>query len=241
MYIDGDGDWVDAQRGVTFTSPTVHVLPYRDIRAQVEEQWYFTSCPREGDAVVDVGAGIGEGVIVLSRQVGPKGRVLAIEAHPRTFRCLEKNIKRNRLANVTAVHVAASDCDGELGMTDRLDHHIGNRVVEHGGAIRIKARRLGAILLEHGFVTPSIVKINIEGAETKALAGMAELLPDVRQLVVACHDFLADEGGSEELRTRADVARLLAASGFDVTLRDGDPRPWMRDHVYADRGRSPDR
>ena len=46
--------------------------------------------PKPGDTVVDVGAGMGDDTLVFSRMVGPSGRVFSFEAHPDTFRCLQK-------------------------------------------------------------------------------------------------------------------------------------------------------
>ena len=48
----------------------------------------------------DVGAGKGEDTMVFSKAVGLKGRVLAVEAHPITFRCLELFRELNDLSNV---------------------------------------------------------------------------------------------------------------------------------------------
>ena len=41
-------------------------------------------------AILDIGAGVGEDTLAFSKDVGPGGRVLSVEAHPGTFRMLEK-------------------------------------------------------------------------------------------------------------------------------------------------------
>lgn len=47
-----------------------------------------------------------------------------------------------------------------------------------------------------------------------------------------CHDFLADEGGPDELRSRAAVVAFLEQRGFIVSLHgsDGD---FIRSYVYG--------
>jgi hypothetical protein len=78
-----------------------------------------------------------------------------------------------------------------------------------------------------------LLKVNIEGAEVAALRGLGPLLAKTRYLCIACHDFLADEGGPETLRTKAAVCELLIGHGFDVQTRDDAPDPWTRDCVYG--------
>ena len=75
--------------------------------------------------------------------------------------------------------------------------------------------------------------MNIEGAERLAIAGLDGLIGDIRHVCISCHDFLADDGGSERLRTKALVRAFLVEHGFDVTTRDDAPDPWTRDYLYG--------
>jgi hypothetical protein len=63
---------------------------------------------------------------------------------------------------------------------------------------------------------------------------MAEALRRTRVLCVSCHDFLADAGGDESLRTKAEVKHFLLESGLRVVewLETGQP-PFLRDQVWA--------
>jgi hypothetical protein len=71
---------------------------------------------RPGEVVIDVGAHVGKYSVLLSRRVGPTGRVLAVEANPETFAALEQNLRLNRRSNVQAVHGAAWNADGTMGL-----------------------------------------------------------------------------------------------------------------------------
>ena len=62
--------------------------------------------PKEGDTVVDVGAHIGHYTIIASKRVGPNGKVIAIEADPRNWDMLNRNIKLNQLTNVISLNYA---------------------------------------------------------------------------------------------------------------------------------------
>ncbi|WP_207462510.1 tetratricopeptide repeat protein [Azospirillum sp. SYSU D00513] len=77
---------------------------------------------REGDAVVDAGAGIGVHAAAFGRAVGPVGRVLAAEESPALFECLVRTIAANGLENVTAPLEAGKRLEEALdaGPADRL-------------------------------------------------------------------------------------------------------------------------
>ena len=94
-------------------------------------------------------------------------------------------------------------------------------------------RRLDGIAAELGVERVDLLKLNIEGAERDALAGMPDLIERTRHVCISCHDFLADRGGSDELRTKAFVRQFLLERGFTLTNRDNAPDPWTRDYVYG--------
>jgi hypothetical protein len=80
--------------------------------------------------------------------------------------------------------------------------------------------------------------MNIEGAERLAIRGVGALLANTRHVCISCHDFLADDGGSEKLRTKAFVHEFLVEHGFEVSTRDDAPDPWTRDYLYGVNTRS---
>jgi len=64
-----------------------------------------------GDTVLDIGASIGVFTRLLSRCVGPKGKVYSFEPIPQTFDFLQNDIRKLGLSNVEALNFAASDTD----------------------------------------------------------------------------------------------------------------------------------
>ena len=81
----------------------------------------------------------------------------------------------------------------------------------------------------------ALVKMNIEGAERSALAGMNATIGHVRNICVACHDFKAEKGEGEFFRTRRLTETFLKESGFAIERRSHDARDYVRDHVIARR------
>ena len=64
-----------------------------------------------GDTVLDIGANIGTFSRMLSRCVGPTGKVYAFEPIPQTFDFLSNNMRKLGLKNVATLDFAASDAD----------------------------------------------------------------------------------------------------------------------------------
>jgi FkbM family methyltransferase len=124
----------------------------------LEDNWLYDYRIKQGDTVVDIGAGIGDDAVFFSRLVGLTGRVVAVEANPRTFRCLEKTVKANGLSNVTAVHVALSDSVGDIFIDDS-SQHAHNRIRAEGleGSVKVKATTLDNLLLELCICGPQFI------------------------------------------------------------------------------------
>ena len=232
--VDPNGNWVNQQREATFVSPDIFTSQFEQVRARVFEDWCHAYTPSEGDTVVDVGAGIGEEAVVFSRLVGPTGRVVAIEAHPQTFACLEATIARSGLENVMAVQCAITDSDGEITISN-TDEHLANTVVEGGSGVTVRSRSLDSLLDEVGIARTDFLKMNIEGAERAAVKGMVRSAPNIRRVAISCHDFVADSGGSEQFRTREIVRAALRDYGFEVDQRSDAPHPWHRDALFGRR------
>lgn len=62
-----------------------------------------------GQTVADIGAGSGYYTELLSRAVGPSGKVYATEIQPEMLRLLERRVQRRKLANVITVLATETD------------------------------------------------------------------------------------------------------------------------------------
>jgi FkbM family methyltransferase len=203
--------------------------------SDTEDYWLQYYRPQEGDVIVDVGAGRGEDTLTFSRAVGETGRVIAIEAHPLSFAILKNFCRLNRLANVTPLHLALMDKPGTVQIAESESSWMEN-AIEYGegsSGIQVRAGALDGVCKQEGLKEIAFLKINIEGAERQALLGMESVLPQVRQICVACHDFRSDLGHGEQFRTRAFVEQFLIEQGFTLASRPDDLRDYVRDHVFG--------
>jgi FkbM family methyltransferase len=229
-----NGAWIHRYRGAKIPHAGLgRAAPPAVFTEHARDTAFYVYTPVQGDVVFDVGAGVGAETLLFSRLVGPSGRVVSIEAHPRTYGRVVEVCQANGLANVTPLQVAAAESDGSATVTDLANHVRNTTLTAARNGIEVPARRLETIATSLEITHIDLLKMNIEGAELSALRGLGPLLAKTRYVCIACHDFLADEGGRETLRTKAAVCELLVDHGFDVLTRDDAPDPWTRDYVYG--------
>lgn len=235
--VDAAGHWVNAQPQGSFVGPDLHTAHYAQIEARVSAYWFHFYRPKAGDIVIDVGAGIGEDAVILSQLVGASGKVHAIEAHPGIYRCLTATIEQSRLANVVPYQLAIMESDGSVCITDDSEH-LGNSIVANGAGIEVEGWSLDHFIASTGEAKIDFLKMNIEGAESGALRGLAQQAGKIRHVAISCHDFVARAGGGDHFRTREEVRKRLLELGFVIDQRDGDLLPWEADVLFGKRAGS---
>jgi FkbM family methyltransferase len=150
--------------------------------------------PREGDVVVDVGAHIGRYTIIASKQVGPNGKVIAIEADPSNFEMLNRNIELNRLANVRTLNYAAFSKKAKIKLYlpagDIFTKY--NTIMsdwvwvkpEEDKFVEVNGNTLDNLLQQIGIRQVNWIKIDVEGAEFEVLRGANNLLLNNKNIVL---------------------------------------------------------
>lgn len=206
----------------------------RDEVATAKDYWFQHYNPQDGDVIIDIGAGCGEDALAFSRAVGDAGRVIAVEAHPLTFKTLELFCRLNRLANTTPIWLALMGKSGSVS-TVESDNWEGHAVewAQMPSRGSVTASTLDALCQSEGISDIAFLKLNIEGAELEAIHGMQATIKRIKAICIACHDFRADRGDGEHFRTRAIIEKFLQENGFSLASRPHDARPYVRDHVYG--------
>ncbi len=206
-------------------------LDLKQLHESAQTNFFWGYQPRLGDTVIDIGAGVGEETLSFSRAVGPRGRVVCVEAHPRTFRCLEKLVRYNQLVNVICVHRAIADVSGDAVMIADSKTYVANRLSTSQGT-PVQTITIDTLCDQLHLERIHFLKMNIEGAERLAIYGMRETLKRTELLCISCHDFLADRTGDHSLRTKNEVKRFLQANGIRI-LERVDEKSYIRDQVWG--------
>jgi FkbM family methyltransferase len=144
--------------------------------------------PIDEGICIDVGASFGWYSIRWARQVGNRGRILAIEPQPKHVRSLVKNVALNQLSNVVVRPCAVGSQEGVLDLTIPrfgLSHYDASAVYHNDGpTIQVPMWSIDGLCDELGLVGVRLVKIDVEGFEPQVIRGMARVLKRDRPRVV---------------------------------------------------------
>jgi FkbM family methyltransferase len=142
-----------------------------------EELGIWLEALRPGDVVLDVGANIGVYSIRAGKRVGPNGRVLAFEPLPAALDKLKRNIYHNNLNNITVLELAVGDYEGEATLYEGERQSSASFFRSTcGPSHNVQVRTIDSVVNELHLMRVDWVKMDIEGAEATALAGMEETL-----------------------------------------------------------------
>lgn len=191
-------------------------------------EWFETNLG-PGDAFVDVGANIGYFSLLAAKLVGGAGRVVSVEAHPHLAELLRRNVIVNDVRNTTTWHRAAwseettlkfhlrvnfasNSSVGSLGASGLSDHYDAEEIVE------VPAVPLDLLLADMGRV--DVMKIDVEGAEVRALRGLR------RTLEANPHMRIVFEWSPGQIRMVGDdpgeLLDVLGSRGFKFHLIEED-------------------
>jgi FkbM family methyltransferase len=198
--------------------------------------------PKEGEVVVDVGAHIGRYTLISSKRVGPKGKVVAIEAHPSVLKMLNRNIKLNHLTNVTALNYAVYSKETKIKLYDhrkQVDATIYNtvmtgRVRDQDVFVEVNANTLDNILQQNGINAENVnwVKIDVEGAEMEVLKGATNVLSKSQNITLLVEIHNVDGSGKNFYNSIMD---LLGQHNFKIefekSYNSGEKHVILRKHM----------
>jgi FkbM family methyltransferase len=193
----------------------------------------FRKVVKEKDVVVDLGANIGYFTLLAAKLVGERGKVFAFEPEPKNYIYLKKNIEINNHHNVIAVQKAVSDKNGttKLYLCDYdSGHHTINKyegieAYSRGRPVEKRSIEIETVTLDEFFKgkeeSIDVIKMDVEGAETLALAGMDNILKTNKNLKMFVEFFpllIRKMGNSPE----EFIHRLLEDYHFSIYIIPGD-------------------
>lgn len=199
-YIGNDRLLVRSNQGpVLVSSLDLSLMPFLALYGTFEDElvhWLRANL-RPGGTFVDVGANIGWFTVIGAKAVGPTGTVVSVEADPRNYELILDNIAINYVAEwVTVQRVAAWHEPGVVSFHRSTKFRGNSSIAEPNDRYRrrfpgdtpelieVAAARLDDLLCDIASV--DVLKMDIEGAEVDALAGMSALLAAgrIRSLVM---------------------------------------------------------
>lgn len=190
---------------------------------------------KEGDTVMDVGTHFGFYSLLAAKLVGDSGRVIGIEASEAMFQIYKSNIATAK--NIKPFHLAAAEENSEVSFFefpvlyseyntlnpsqfDEAEWIKKNPPKE----IKVQGKRLEDVLHKEN-AQPDFIKIDVEGAEDKAINGLTAILKESAPLVAL--EYLADERDNQahikaeaQLKQLGYKAHLIAPSGQLIPIEN---------------------
>ena len=145
-----------------------------------EQTSLFRQWVRPGDTLLDVGAHAGYYSLLSAGLVGERGQVWSFEPNPTNCACLRRHVQMNGLHNVHVEQVAVSDAAGPARFAFGTGSGTGH--LDDGGAVQVDMVTLDDFCETRG-IHPTAVKIDVEGAELRVLAGARRILARDRPVV----------------------------------------------------------
>jgi FkbM family methyltransferase len=149
--------------------------------SEPEEQSFLANHLSPGDVFYDLGANVGFYSTIAAHLVGPTGRVYAFEPHPTSAKSAARNAALNDFTNVTVVPAAVSNINGrtKLALSEiSAKHKLGD-----GSGLEVDVVSIDQWSVNERAPGPSVVMIDVEGAELLALDGMRATLREHKPVV----------------------------------------------------------
>ena len=185
--------------------PDVYSFLYTYQEIFVDEIYRFTS-KSDVPSILDVGANIGLSALYF-KSLYPTAEITAIEADPRIFAYLQRNLETNGASDVRLYNVAAWDAADELWFhSEGAD---AGRVSVDAEGLRVPSVNLADMLSGQRF---DLIKIDIEGAETRVVPAIRGLLRTADFVFVEYHSLHSEPQALDK------VIATLADTGFRLRI-----------------------
>ena len=138
---------------------------------------------KPGDVFVDAGTNVGYYTFNCLKNVGPEGEIHCFEIDSRPLNCLRKTINRLEPGNVFLHERAISDQDGEIFFTQAPDSGH-SHISDDTSGVRVLCTTLDSWRESLGNKRVAAIKMDLEGAELKALAGAKRILTEDKPAIV---------------------------------------------------------
>ncbi|CAN5420491.1 N/A [soil metagenome] len=193
---------------------------------------YMVNHLQDGERYLDVGAHFGFFTSLAACLVGSVGGVLAIEASPETFKLLKKNTTDRK--QVKALNIAITNRHEEVTfhefpvLLSEYNSLIGKQYEKETWystnkpkLVKVQGYDLNRLLEEEQF-HPTLIKIDVEGAEDKVIQGGLAYFKQHRPVIVM--EYLADRNKNTGHQKAVDMLKEL---GYSVNVFNplGEPEP----------------
>lgn len=177
-----------------------------------EETSLLIGLCRHGYHVLDIGAHVGYYTLLMSKQVGPEGKVFAFEPFSVNQALLKRHIQANGCSNIQVFGEALGISTGEMPFDAGQGSGRGKLVAKNSPPSiaafpKVPVTRLDDLFDSGRIVHADLVKIDIEGGEVDCLRGGVNFLSHCKPTI-----FLATHGAL----IKDECIEILTGIGYDI-------------------------
>ena len=160
-------------------------LLHREIFVKLE---YYFETEKEAPFIVDCGSNIGMSILFF-KALYPKAKVIGFEPSADTFALLSENVRANGLQDVRLHQVAVGDKEGSITFFNASE---AGSVIASTNPLRMssKSTTVQQVRLSTFIDRPvDLLKIDVEGAETKVFADLVEsgAIAKIDRMIIEYH------------------------------------------------------
>ena len=206
---------------MSFFSPDHHHFVKKNKNKKYYEHNFFSRWKEQAQQmatdVLDLGGYSGFYGLVAAK-VNPSSRIYIFEPDSLNYRQIKENIRLNDLRNIEVIKAVVTDKIRSIFFTEYKGKETGR--ISENSDFQID----GLILddwLEKNKINPTLIKMDIEGAEYLALSGMKNYLKTAKSMniLLELHYNIIKKFG----KTREDVLELLDELGFKYRFLSKNP------------------
>jgi len=167
------------------------------------KQRLFARSIRTGDIVFDIGANVGFYTLLAAARVRPGGAVVAFEPLHQNTRFIHHHLRINHVDGVRVIEAAVGRENGSARFQPHASSAMGR--VSDDGSLVVDQVSLDELYDAHIIPYPTLMKIDVEGAELNVLEGASRMLKCARPSI-----FLATHGA----QIHRECCDFLRAAGY---------------------------
>jgi FkbM family methyltransferase len=205
----------------------INFHPVRKISSFTESYNIFTKFffPKKGNVILDIGSGLGHEMIILSKKVGPKGKIICLEPDSRLFLVLQELVILNKLKNVILYKKLFYHKNNKLvsfyenPLEDWMSNSLFNSKKKNRKHL-VETITLDEIIKSNKLSYIDFAKFNIEGSEKYLTRGNVNFLKKCKNIAISCHDFL----NVKNKNTFDIIMKLLQKNKFIIKKNNSNNR-----------------
>ncbi|MGF1521522.1 MAG: FkbM family methyltransferase [Leptolyngbyaceae cyanobacterium] len=175
-------------------------------------------CLQPGAVFYDIGASLGFFTLIAAKLVESSGHVYAFEPVPENAAKIQRHAKLNGFAQVTVLATAVTDTNGRGELL--LAHHAGGATLatvgtppDYKGHLDVSLASIDHLIANQQLRPPTVVKVDVEGAEINVLRGMAQTLAAHKPVLI----YEIDDGDRTAFQHKnAIVETFIRQNGYQI-------------------------